>query len=179
MDASIAGPLWFGAQGRGTIDGEEYVTLARILLTGHGADELCGGYVRHLRAFERGGWPAVQAEIDLDVGRIWLRNLGRDDRVISDCGREARHPYLDETFVRWIASLPCWQRCAFGSGPHGSPLPPDKRLIREAAMKVGLVSAASTPKRAIQFGTRSAKLYAPPNAKAHGDAKWAANNSKQ
>ena len=31
----------------------------------------------------------------LDLERIWHRNMGRDDRVISANGKEARFPFLD------------------------------------------------------------------------------------
>lgn len=41
-----------------------------------------------------------------DIHRIWKRNLGRDDRVISDLGKEARHPFLDEDFVKFISTVP-------------------------------------------------------------------------
>lgn len=30
--------------------------------------------------FAKGGWTGLAAELSLDVGRLWLRNLGRDDR---------------------------------------------------------------------------------------------------
>ena len=40
----------------------------------------------------------------MDVQRMWLRNLGRDDRIISDTGREARHPFLDTEFQVWARS---------------------------------------------------------------------------
>ena len=34
--------------------------------------------------------------------RMWVRNLGRDDRLVSDWGREARHPFLDEGVMQLL-----------------------------------------------------------------------------
>lgn len=62
-------------------------SAARVVLLGHGADELCGGYGRHRTAFRTRGWPGLAEELQLDMGRLWLRNLGRDDRLVADHGR--------------------------------------------------------------------------------------------
>lgn len=42
----------------------------------------------------------------MDVKRMWLRNCGRDDRLVADRGREARHPFLDEQLMALILDLP-------------------------------------------------------------------------
>lgn len=65
-------------------------SVARVVLLGHGADELCGGYGRHRTAFRNGGWPGLAGELQLDMSRLWLRNLGRDDRLVADHGRWGR-----------------------------------------------------------------------------------------
>jgi asparagine synthetase B (glutamine-hydrolysing) len=52
------------------------------------------------------GWEGLAAELALDVGRLWRRNLGRDDRLIADVAREARHPFLDEAFIGALLALP-------------------------------------------------------------------------
>lgn len=59
------------------------VSPTRVLLSGLGADELCGGYARYRTAFRHGGEQAARASMKADVDRIWLRNLGRDDRCAS------------------------------------------------------------------------------------------------
>jgi asparagine synthetase B (glutamine-hydrolysing) len=101
--------LWFGARGTRSIAStraKRYCSQARVLLTGHGADEQLGGYKRLRTRFAQGGWDAVQADIELDQRRLWGRNLGRDDRLISDSSREMRCVFLDERVFRMLATVP-------------------------------------------------------------------------
>ena len=56
--------------------------------------------------FREGGWSAVEEELALEMLRLWKRNLGRDDRLISDHGREVRLPFLDEDVVEFLKRLP-------------------------------------------------------------------------
>ena len=65
------------------------------MFSGLGADEVFGGYARYKTAAGRGGDAEMESEMSLDLDRLWHRNMGRDDRVISSCGKEARFPYLD------------------------------------------------------------------------------------
>lgn len=173
MDISIAYALYFAARGSGTVcdqaTGEvaPYTTSARVLLSGLGADELFGGYTRHATAFSRKGHPGLLDELELDFYRLGKRNLGRDDRVISHWGKEARYPYLDESLVSWALTRPVWEKCGFedftGSveACSGSGLPtlePGKKLLRLLAWKLGMTRVAAEKKRAIQFGARTAKM---------------------
>ena len=103
---SIAMAFWFAARGQGCVDGVAYTSNARVLFSGLGADEQVrgcdllffilyyslffslfpqlGGYSRHKTAFEKGGWDSLYNELDLDIKRLPERNLGRDDRILSD-----------------------------------------------------------------------------------------------
>lgn len=123
-----------------------------MLLSGLGADEQLAGYARHRGTF-RFGWARLGEELDLDTGRLWLRNLGRDDRIISDHGRELRLPFLDERVSALIRCTPLHRlldvRLPYGVG--------DKRALRIAAHVLGLHSVALLVKRAIHFGSRIAK----------------------
>ncbi|RDL41907.1 Adenine nucleotide alpha hydrolases-like protein [Venustampulla echinocandica] len=168
MDLSIAFALYFAARGVGLAssslyaDPVPYETPARVLISGLGADELFGGYTRHSTAFNRGGFPGLLDEIELDVNRLGKRNLGRDDRVISHWGREARFPYLDEALVKWAVECPIWEKCGFGATvlnePEGPDIEPGKKVLRLLAYALGMRSVAIEKKRAIQFGARTAKM---------------------
>jgi asparagine synthetase B (glutamine-hydrolysing) len=170
MDLSIACALYFASRGQGTVaTTTTYTTTARVLLSGLGADELFAGYGRHGIAFARQGFQGLIDEIDLDVGRLGKRNLGRDDRVISTWGREARFPFLDEEFVSYATQTPVWERCGFGtakaeSAPNdelvriAESLDSEKKALRLLALKLGMIQTAQEKKRAIQFGSRTAKM---------------------
>ena len=82
--------------------------------------------------------------------------MGRDDRVISSHGKETRHPFLSLDLVNFLAQLPVHHkmdpRLEVGVG--------DKTLLRLAAHKLGLVEASTRKKRAMQFGSHSARMDA-------------------
>lgn len=92
--------------------------------------------------------------MQMDLDRLPFRNLGRDDRVISSHGVETRFPYLSLSVAHTLATLPIQVKCDLRY-PEGVG---DKSLIRIAAHEAGLVGAASKKKRAMQFGTRSARM---------------------
>ncbi|GMF13513.1 unnamed protein product [Phytophthora lilii] len=131
-----------------------YQTTARVVLVGIGADEQLAGYGRHRTALINGGEEALRSGLRLDLGRIWKRNLGRDDRCIAAHGREARFPFLDENVVSTIATFPTSSLCD-SELPRGVG---DKRALRVVAKTLGLRSCAGLAKRAIQFGSRIAKV---------------------
>ncbi|KAG6551461.1 hypothetical protein Mapa_006884 [Marchantia paleacea] len=166
MDINIGTALWLAASGVGYVhespsqrcQGQEseakpVQSEARVLLVGSGADEQCGGYGRHRTKFRQGGWEMLDAEMRLDFNRIWKRNLGRDDRCLSDRGKEARFPFLDEDVVAALLSLPLWDVVNMEE-PAGCG---EKKVLRQVARLLGLKSASSLPKRAIQFGSRIAR----------------------
>jgi asparagine synthetase B (glutamine-hydrolysing) len=163
MDLSIACALYFAARGSGAsqtdLDSqpEPYHTTARVLLSGLGADELFGGYIRHETAFNRQGYPGLIDELKLDVSRLGKRNLGRDDRAMATWEREVRFPFLDEAFVRWAIELPVSHKCDFANNEtvgEGSAAPePGKRVLRLLAEELGMRAVAREKKRAVSVNS--------------------------
>jgi len=131
----------------------EYSSRASVFIMGMGADEQMCGYSRYRSKLRVGGESAVLADMAKDMARIWYRNLGRDDRCISDHAREARFPFLDENVVKLISGMEL-STIADLSQPPGVG---DKLVLRQVAQRVGISGAAKQVKRAIQFGTRIAK----------------------
>ncbi|KAH6883035.1 asparagine synthase-domain-containing protein [Alternaria rosae] len=170
MDLSISYALYFASRGvgfshaAGEANVELYSTTAHVLLSGLGADELFGGYQRHATAFARRGYPGLIEELELDFSRLGKRNLGRDDRVISNSSREVRFPFLDEDFIALTLRLSVTSKCDFGleqvtdSEDPAQLLEPGKRALRLLAWHLGMKRVATEKKRAIQFGARTAKM---------------------
>ena len=157
MDLSIACALYFAARGQGfsytngdiSSPQSSYITPARVLLSGLGADELFGGYVRHATAYSRQGYPGLIEELKLDVSRLGKRNLGRDDRVMAHWSREVRFPFLDEELVRWAIGRPAWEKCDFAN--QEGDIEPGKRVLRLLALELGMPGVAGEKKRAVRL----------------------------
>ncbi|XP_051937972.1 asparagine synthetase domain-containing protein 1 [Hippocampus zosterae] len=158
LDDSIGCAVWFAARGKGFLDRDHdrigFMSSAKVILTGIGADEQLAGYARHRVRFKTSGYQGLVQEIAMELGRISSRNLGRDDRVIADHGKEARFPYLDESVVSYLNSLPMRDKADL-TLPRGVG---EKLLLRLAARRLGLGPSAVLPKRAMQFGSRIAKM---------------------
>ncbi|KAF9984709.1 hypothetical protein BGZ65_012791 [Modicella reniformis] len=159
MDLSIAMAFWFASRGIGHLRNEQnesmpYTSQAKVLLSGLGADEQLGGYSRHKEQFKTRGWKGLIHELQLDLDRISTRNLGRDDRIISDHGKEARYPFLSTRVVQFLSTLRVDLKADLRY-PRGVG---EKILLRHVARELGFVRASSHWKRAVQFGARSARM---------------------
>uniref|UniRef100_A0A8C6UJU0 Asparagine synthetase domain-containing protein 1 n=1 Tax=Neogobius melanostomus TaxID=47308 RepID=A0A8C6UJU0_9GOBI len=104
---------------------------------------MCHRLNLHRVRFKTSGHGGLLEELAMELGRISTRNLGRDDRVIGDHGKEARFPYLDEDVVSFLNSLPVWTKADL-SLPRGVG---EKLLLRLTAKQL-----------AMQFGSRIAKM---------------------
>ncbi|KAI9257392.1 hypothetical protein BDA99DRAFT_516312 [Phascolomyces articulosus] len=80
--------------------------------------------------------------------------IGRDDRIISDHGKEARFPFLSTSVVNHLCQLPIHVKMdmRYGRGIG------EKLLLRQVAYSLGLAHACRNWKRAIQFGAKTAKM---------------------
>lgn len=88
----------------------------------------------------------------MDYKRLPYRNLGRDDRVISDNEVVARTPYIEEDFVEFTQSLAVNQKCFHSLRPGIG----DKLLLRCSAFALNLRQCCFFRKRAVQFGSKVA-----------------------
>ncbi|NWR70652.1 ASND1 protein, partial [Centropus unirufus] len=158
LDDSIGCAIWFASRGEGFINNQgelaPYKSPAKVVLTGIGADEQLAGYSRHRVCFKKYGLEGLNEEIEMELDRISSRNLGRDDRIIGDHGKEARFPFLDEDVVSFLNSLPISEKADL-TLPRGIG---EKLILRLAAKELGLTGSTILPKRAVQFGSRIAKL---------------------
>ncbi|XP_051478921.1 asparagine synthetase domain-containing protein 1 [Apus apus] len=158
LDDSIGCAIWFASRGEGFISNQgelkPYNSPAKVVLTGIGADEQLAGYSRHRVCFKKYGLEGLNKELEMELDRISSRNLGRDDRIIGDHGKEARFPFLDEEVVSFLNSLPISEKADL-TLPRGIG---EKLILRLAAKELGLAASTILPKRALQFGSRIAKL---------------------
>ncbi|NWH21826.1 ASND1 protein, partial [Grus americana] len=158
LDDSIGCAIWFASRGEGFISNrgelKPYKSPAKVVLTGIGADEQLAGYSRHRVCFKKHGLEGLNEELEMELDRISSRNLGRDDRIIGDHGKEARFPFLDEDVVSFLNSLPISEKADL-TLPRGIG---EKLILRLAAKELGLTASTILPKRAVQFGSRIAKL---------------------
>lgn len=95
MDESICLAFWFASRGIGFCNGRRVLSTANVQFSGVGADELFAGYSRHRAQYYKNGWNGLRDELQRDFDRIPWRNLGRDDRCISDNGKEASNFYSE------------------------------------------------------------------------------------
>ncbi|KAM0673418.1 hypothetical protein GVAV_003110 [Gurleya vavrai] len=134
MDFNIGACLFFGAK-----KASEY---SKVLFNGCGADELFCGYSNH-KDIEN-----VQIRIKNDINNIWDRNLGRDDRVISDNNIEPRYIFLDTDVIKNVLELPREYLILNDNGNFVN-----KVVLRKILEREGFTDGCKIKKTAMQFGS--------------------------
>lgn len=140
MDLSIAIAFYFASK-QNSLPSSAF---SKVLFSGLGADELYGGYHK----FNNKSNEELVFELNKQINNIHDRNLNRDDKVIAINGVELRYPFLDEHVVDWSTS------CV----PLN--LKRNKTILRSIARNIfNFRDISLEPKRAIQFGSKSAKMF--------------------
>ena len=78
-------------------------TDIKVVFNGDGSDELFGGYLYFNKAPDA---DSFSRECDRLLGQIHLYDGLRSDRCISECGLEARTPFLDLELVDYVSRIP-------------------------------------------------------------------------
>jgi len=68
------------------------------------------------------------------LNRLWIRNLGRDDRSITANSKEVRFPFLNRELIEYVATIKPELLTDFNM-PRGTG---DKILLRSIAEELGL-----------------------------------------
>lgn len=149
MDITIGTVLWFAFGGS-----EDH---CKVVFTGIGADELFGGYKRHVSKFkQKEGWSVLENELILEICRIAYRNNGRDDRLCGTFGKEGRHPFLDHDLCQFAMTCPLdlFMDLSLTEREGG------KLVLRNILKDMGFCKDIwNAPKKAMQFGSQMNKVF--------------------
>ena len=158
MDINISCVLKLAAIGEG-VDfetGNKIKAEGKVMFSGLGADEYFAGYSRHRVAYIRGGYKEMNEEMLFDQNRLWLRNLGRDDRIIASERKEMRTPFLNKELIAFSKEINL-RFLSFYKGVGKDKIWENKKTLRRLGNELGMKVSSGFKKKAIQFGTGLAK----------------------
>jgi len=110
------------------------------LISGQGADELFGGYMRYL---EMGSEERGKA-METDLEAVMTSGAEMDEKLASAYGCGISHPYLDKGVIEAARAFPASEMVRDGIR---------KWPLRRVAMKIGSPGIAGQKKKACQYGS--------------------------
>lgn len=114
-----------------------------LVMTGQGADELFGGYKRHLNA-HRSSQHVLSEMLRQDILNIARNNLERDNLIASSNMVELILPYLDLNVVNFASKIAVELKIKDGI---------NKYILRKAAARFLPDQIAYRDKKALQYGS--------------------------
>ncbi|MEM0383934.1 MAG: asparagine synthase-related protein [Candidatus Caldarchaeum sp.] len=122
-------------------------------VSGQGADELFGGYMKYSKALVGHGLHAVERMMMDDFSKLNEFGLPRDFLAVRSAGAYLITPYLCREVVEAALGTPLSLKLSFENGKVVR-----KKVLREACRVVGLGELAEVEKKALQYGTGLEKL---------------------
>jgi asparagine synthase (glutamine-hydrolysing) len=120
----------------------------KALLAGQGADELFGGYEKHVQTYLQHGNEKAQETIFKDIVEMYEANFERDSKICSFHGIDLRLPFATYAIAKFAVDLPIELKM------ERSPTTLRKLVLRQLAKNVRLPTLATEkPKKAIQYTT--------------------------
>ncbi len=119
--------------------------VERIVVAGHGADEIFGGYDRYRRMTPEEFEKATRS----DYESLWEGDLEDARNIVESTGHVLVTPYMFPTFAEAVLSLPYEEKMS-GDG--------NKLALRKIASALGLEEEAWRDKKAAQFGSKTSLL---------------------
>ncbi|KAL0209229.1 hypothetical protein RCL1_003487 [Eukaryota sp. TZLM3-RCL] len=131
-----------------------------LVFMGQGADELFIGYHRYKSVYSKFGELALK-KTAIDSLIALREGISRDVRVAQNCGFFLTFPFISDLVYGFALSIPHFYHLGHTNQSKSRDQSNliGKVVIREAARLIGLDCVVDLPKRAIQFGSRAAKLF--------------------
>jgi asparagine synthase (glutamine-hydrolysing) len=141
VNAAIGVPVYWTAQKAQEVG-------YSVLLAGHGADELFGGYQRYVNEYCKYGKEKAHHMMFKDIVSIHENNLERDKKICMSLNVELRVPFCSFDLVKFALGLPIDLKIDQQQDSLR------KLVLRRVALNLGLpVSVVNKPKKAVQYST--------------------------